>query len=78
MSTASATKALAHLESRTAGYVGTPGPSGEVQQRGVAIVANHRVELIRRDGAIHHYEVTAPSGHVTVVRSRDEVLQVIA
>lgn len=68
---------LESLEARAAGYVGTPGPAGEVQQRATSIIAGKRVEVTLRDGAVHHYEVTARDMTVTVLRARAEVAEVL-
>lgn len=80
MTTEEITAKLDSLEARAATYVGTPGPAGEVQQRAVAIIGNRRVEVTRRDGRVHHYEVTTPGpcGHVTVAKTRAEAERAVA
>lgn len=72
------TSKITTLEGRAASYVANPGPAGEVQQRATGIVANHRVEVILRDGQVHHYEITSFGGMITVARTRTEAVAAIA
>lgn len=63
---------LDSLESRAAGYVATPGPAGEFQQRASGIIADRMVTFYRRDGRAHHWEIESRGGHIAVARTRAE------
>lgn len=72
------TEALDQLEARAASYTGTPGPAGEVQQRASAIIADRQVQVTRRDGQVHHYEVTGRDMMVSFCRTRSEAEAALA
>ena len=77
MTTAEIAAKLDSLEARAAGYVGTPGPAGEVQQRAQAVIADRMVTFYRRDGRAHLWEIESRDMHIAVVFTRAEAEQAV-
>lgn len=67
------------LIARAAGYDGCPGPSFEIQQYAKAVIADHMVEVIIRDGQVHHFYVEAHyPGPRTLAKTISEVIDAVA
>lgn len=66
------------LEARAAGYVCTPGPAGELQQRAKTLINNRMVTVCRRDGRVAFYEVESFDMTIAFCRTRAEAEAAVA